>query len=121
MLRGKSDLRSDDLLRRFDWPSPDAAFAGSGLPTYMRDVIGAMGTEERLQLPEWCTGMSALPCGELKQKVRLCVYEGACDGDLPEVHTCTYEIHLPRYSCCEQLRSKLMLAVEHRGDGFHNE
>ena len=37
------------------------------------------------------------------------------------VHTCTGELHLPPYASAEQLRERLLLALEHRGDGFQNE
>ena len=49
------------------------------------------------------------------------LYEGAADLDLPQVHTCTHEVHLPAYSSRETLRAKLLMAVEHRHDGFHIE
>ena len=39
---------------------------------------------------------------------------------LPEVHTCTHELHLPPYNSSEQLLDRLLLALDHRDDGFQN-
>ncbi len=49
------------------------------------------------------------------------LYAEAGENDLPNVHTCTHEVHLPAYRSREQLREKLLKAVEHRHDGFHIE
>ena len=65
--------------------------------------------------------VAALPCGGLKEPIILSLYEDADETDLPNVHTCTHEIHLPPYESREQLRSKLLKAVEHRHDGFQIE
>ena len=74
----------------------------------------------RVQLFEWCTARSALPAAGLKEKIRLRHYDVGT-ANLPEVHTCTSELHLPPYASAEQLRERLLLALEHRGDGFQNE
>ena len=135
MLRGKTEISSIDLLGCFEWPSPDSIAAaqagfeavGSEAPHYLREIIldespdGALTAEQRLNLLEWATALTALPCGGLKEPIKLELYEGATDLDLPQVHTCTHEVHLPAYSCREKLRAKLLMAVEHRHDGFQIE
>mmetsp|Transcript_66378 Transcript_66378/g.110341 ORF Transcript_66378/g.110341 Transcript_66378/m.110341 type:complete len:96 (-) Transcript_66378:9-296(-) len=76
----------------------------------------------RLRLLQWCTALSALPVGGLREnKIRLRLYEGADDSTLPETHTCTHELHLPDYSSFELLRDKLLLALSHINDGFWKE
>ena len=47
---------------------------------------------------------AALPCGGLKEKLALRLWEQADEDDLPTVHTCTSEVHLPAYASREQLR-----------------
>lgn len=76
----------------------------------------------RLQLLQWTTALSALPLGGLRgNPIKLRLYPVVGDGVLPETHTCTHELHLPAYSTKSLLRSKLLLALAHRNDGFQNE
>ena len=117
MLRGNMDLSSEDLLGCIDWPAASTDF-GNLLPGYLREVILDASADQRLHFLEWCTGMSALPCGGLKQQIRLRVWEDGADDDLPVVHTCTFEVHLPLYSTREQLRTKLVRAIDDRHAGF---
>ena len=91
---------------------------------YLRMIIEdvspetGLSSEQRLHLLEWATALTALPCGGLKEPILLRLDADADDNDLPNVHTCTHEVHLPAYSSREQLRQKLLKAVEHRHDGF---
>ena len=130
MSQGKASLSTAELLGCFDWPFAASAAAGFGeaelrcdTPAHLRAVLG---DEERfpealrVQLFEWCTARSALPAAGLKEKIRLRHYDVGT-ANLPEVHTCTSELHLPPYASAEQLRGRLLLALEHRGDGFQNE
>jgi len=77
----------------------------------------------RLQLLTWCTALTALPVGGLREnKIRLRLYgPEEDDRTLPETHTCTRELHLPNYTSAATLRSKLLLALEHATDGFQKE
>ena len=130
MSQGKASLSTAELLRCFDWPFAASAAAGFGegehrcdTPAHLRAVLGdEQGFPEalRVQLFEWCTARSALPAAGLKEKIRLRHYDVGT-ANLPEVHTCTSELHLPPYASAEQLRERLLLALEHRGDGFQNE
>ena len=135
MLHGNTELSREQLLGCFAWPDASVsaeakagfAAAGSEAPRYLREIIldespeTGLGSLERLHLLEWSTALTALPCGGLKDPITLKLYEGADEHDLPNVHTCTHEIHLPSYTSREQLRRKLLLAVEHRHDGFNIE
>ena len=131
MSQGKASLSTAELLDCFDWPFAASAAAGFGegehrcdTPAHLRAVLGdEEGFPEalRVQLFEWCTARSALPAAGLKEKIRLRHYDTTCSSHLPEVHTCTSELHLPPYASAEQLRERLLLALEHRGDGFQNE
>ena len=130
MSQGKAGLSTAELLGCFDWPFAASAAAGFGegehrcdTPAHLRAVLGdeaAFPEALRVQLFEWCTARSALPAAGLKEKIRLRHYDVGT-ANLPEVHTCTGELHLPPYASAEQLRERLLLALEHRGDGFQNE
>ena len=97
------------------------------LPRYLRELIldespeTGIGEDERLHVLEWATALASLPCGGLKDPITLKLWEGRDDNDLPNVHTCTAEVHLPAYSSRSVLRAKLRQAVEHRHDGFNIE
>jgi hypothetical protein len=135
MMRGKTEMSSADLLDCFEWPAPDSMGAaqagfesvGSEVPRFLREIVEdesddtALTAEQRLAVLEWCTALTALPCGGLKQKIKLELWEEGEENDLPSVHTCTHEVHLPAYRSRETLRAKLLMAVEHRHDGFQME
>ena len=53
--------------------------------------------------------------------VRRLYGQEADDATLPEIHTCTRELHLPNYSNARVLKTKLLLALEHATDGFQKE
>ena len=94
---------------------------------YLRELIvdesaeTGIGGEQRLHVLEWATALTALPCGGLKDPITIKLWEDGDDNDLPSVHTCTHEVHLPAYSSREKLREKIMMAIAHRHDGFHIE
>jgi len=81
-----------------------------------------LGAERRICLLQWATALGALPAAGLAadRKIRLKLYEGVGDETLPEVHTCSRELHLPPYASAQQLREKLLLALDHLADGFQN-
>ena len=111
------------------WAEAGFAEVGSDVPRYLRELVEdespetGLSSETRLHLLEWSTALTALPCGGLKpdDKIKLRLWADADENDLPNVHTCTHEVHLPPYVSREQLQAKLLLAVEHRHDGFHIE
>jgi len=137
MMRGNTALSAEELLACFQWPDTHAsahveeqagfAAVGSKVPAFLREIIldecfeSGLSTDQRLHLLEWATALTALPCSGLKDPITLKLYAEADENDLPNVHTCTHEVHLPAYRSRAQLREKLLKAVEHRHDGFQIE
>ena len=54
-----------------------------------------------------------------RDKIRLRHHDVAT-SILPECHTCTHELHLAPYTSTAQLLDRLLLALDHRNDGFQN-
>ena len=132
MMRGKLELSQQDLIDCFQLPdapsreAEDAGFdeVGSQVPKFFRAILedsspttGLNGTQ-RLEILEWATALTALPCSGLKDKIKLKFYEAEEGFPLPMNHTCTHEVHICDYPSREMLQAKLLQAVEHRGDGF---
>lgn len=125
LLRGKVEVGPKELIACFDLPpSLRFAYAPKGVlssaPRFLKEAIeGELTANERLDLLEWATALRALPTNGLHAQIKLKPYHDATDADLPMVHTCTYEVHLPPYSSRDILIEKLRLAIAHRHDGFH--
>ena len=66
----------------------------------------------------WVTGRCAVPLGGLEVKIELRAEEGDASR-LPRVATCFNQLYLPPYTGVEMLRQRLLLALDHRDDGFH--
>ena len=56
--------------------------------------------------------------GGLQEPIKLRLFPDADEHTLPEAHTCTHELHIPDYSSREVLQQKLLMALDHRDDGF---
>mmetsp|Transcript_50447 Transcript_50447/g.139696 ORF Transcript_50447/g.139696 Transcript_50447/m.139696 type:complete len:160 (-) Transcript_50447:100-579(-) len=134
MLCGRRTLSSQELLECFALPSSSDAEAaaagfdavGSAVPAFFEAALrddSLFDEAHRLQLLTWCTALTALPVGGLREnKIRLRLYGPDIDDHtLPETHTCTRELHLPNYSSAATLKDKLLLAVQHVADGFQKE
>ena len=128
MLHGKHEyLTSQDIVESIIWP--DAAteshlYGRAKVLVYLRELLESeidFDSDCRMSFLQWCTGLVAIPCNGLRQKISLRVYQGATNGSLPVVQTCTREILLPPYSSKEQLKQKLLLAIQHCNDGFQLE
>ena len=127
-------LSAAELLDCFVLPSTseaEALAAGfsvveSSVPNYFEALLrddSCLDEARRLQLLTWCTALTALPVGGLREnKIRLRLY-GPDEDDvtLPETHTCTRELHLPNYSSADTLGKKLLLALDHAADGFQKQ
>lgn len=135
LLQGKQTLTTAELLECFVLPcswseeeSVTSGFADAGA-TVHELFVELLQDEEtfdetrRFAMLRWATALHALPVGGLKdEKVRLRLFgPEPDDSTLPEVHTCTRELHLPNYSSLEVLREKVVLALEHAEDGFGKE
>lgn len=132
--QGQADLNADELLSCFALPSSSqeeaiaAGFDEAGarvaddFEELLRDGLLLDGAQ-RIALLRWCTSLTVLPLGGLREhKIRLRLYGPEPDDcSLPETHTCTRELHLPNYSGPSVLCTKLLLALEHADDGFHKE
>jgi len=131
MLRGKVALTAQDLSECFDWPwaseeaELESGFGESAVPRWLEELLldeGHFDEARRLQLLQWTTALCALPLGGLgDNKIQLRLYRDAEEGTLPETHTCTHELHIPDYPSREVLREKLLVALEHRDDGFQKD
>jgi len=134
VLQGSQTLSASELLGCFVLPRESAEEeaaagfldAGSEVPLYFESLLldeTTFGENERLALLQWCTALSALPIGGLREgKIALRLYGPEVDDStLPETHTCTRELHLPNYPSAAILGEKLTLALQHIGDGFHKE
>lgn len=131
MLQGQGHLTAEELLACFAMPSASedeaaaAGFDGVGsrvaddFETLLKDP-DIMDASRRIALFRWCTALTVLPFGGLRDhKIRLRLYGSEPDdATLPEIHTCTRELHLPNYSGVRVLTVKLLLALEHATDGF---
>jgi hypothetical protein len=104
----------------------EAGFASAGadhVPTIFVELLqdaSVFDEPRRFAMLRWCTALHALPVGGLKdEKIKLRLYGDEPDDEsLPECHTCTRELHLPRYTSAGVLREKLLLALDHEDDGF---
>jgi len=89
---------------------------------------GAFPPGRRQQFLEWATGRSVVPALGLGStangKIKLRWDEAVQVGDdeskwrLPQPRTCFHEVRLPNYSDMDVLLKKLLLAIDHRDDGF---
>ena len=103
----------------------EAAAAGfppsSAVPALFRELIAddvVFDEARRLQLLTWATALVALPGGGLQEPIKIRLFPDADEHTLPEAHTCTHELHIPDYSSREVLQQKLLMALDHRDDGF---
>lgn len=129
MVRGRVSFSPEELIECFQWPDPAAAaksfVLASGL---LRDVLSdaeAINEGQRLALLQWATGLNALPKGGLKDQaaglIKLQPYPDAGEATLPEVHTCTRDMHLPPYTHRHQITDRLHKLLEHSDGGFNKE
>jgi hypothetical protein len=105
MLQGQNHLTADELLSCFQLPSSseeEAMRAGfdavgsrvaSDFEALLRDG-DVLGASARLKLLRWCTALTVLTFGGLRDnKIRLRLYGVEVDNEtLPETHTCTREV-----------------------------
>ena len=74
---------------------------------------------------QWATGLNALPKGGLVNQaaglIKLLPYPHASEATLPEVHTCTRDLHLPPYSHRHVVADRLHTLLAHSDGGFNKE
>ena len=97
--------------------APTTAEQGSDVDERFWAVLESLSDEHKAKLLQFCTGLSRLPpggFGSLQPAFTLTVLGDAAlaSGQLPTSHTCVNQLQLPPFETEEQMRSKLMLAVD---------
>ncbi|OHT14101.1 ubiquitin-protein ligase [Tritrichomonas foetus] len=80
------------------------------------EVFWELSSDEKLKFLKFTTGADRAPFGGLG-KIRIKFRKGGKHDKLPVAHTCFNMLFLPRYRSREELREKLLLALEY-SEGF---
>ncbi|KAM4572593.1 NEDD4-like E3 ubiquitin-protein ligase WWP2 isoform 2-T2 [Odontesthes bonariensis] len=89
-------------------------------------VVKEMDNEKRIRLLQFVTGTCRLPVGGFTELIgsngpqKFCIDKVGKETWLPRSHTCFNRLDLPPYRSLEQLREKLMFAIEET-EGFGQE
>ncbi|XP_061878327.1 NEDD4-like E3 ubiquitin-protein ligase WWP2 isoform X2 [Entelurus aequoreus] len=89
-------------------------------------VVKEMDNEKRIRLLQFVTGTCRLPVGGFSELIgsngpqKFCIDKVGKETWLPRSHTCFNRLDLPPYRSVEQLREKLMFAIEET-EGFGQE
>ncbi|KAG7281548.1 hypothetical protein CRUP_007582, partial [Coryphaenoides rupestris] len=89
-------------------------------------VVKEMDNEKRIRLLQFVTGTCRLPVGGFAELIgsngpqKFCIDKVGKDTWLPRSHTCFNRLDLPPYRSLEQLREKMMFAIEET-EGFGQE
>uniref|UniRef100_A0A674MDJ9 HECT-type E3 ubiquitin transferase n=1 Tax=Takifugu rubripes TaxID=31033 RepID=A0A674MDJ9_TAKRU len=89
-------------------------------------VVKEMDNEKRIRLLQFVTGTCRLPVGGFSELIgsngpqKFCIDKVGKETWLPRSHTCFNRLDLPPYRSLEQLREKLMFAIEET-EGFGQE
>ncbi|XP_073327684.1 NEDD4-like E3 ubiquitin-protein ligase WWP2 isoform X2 [Pagrus major] len=89
-------------------------------------VVKEMDNEKRIRLLQFVTGTCRLPVGGFNELIgsngpqKFCIDKVGKETWLPRSHTCFNRLDLPPYRSLEQLREKLLFAIEET-EGFGQE
>uniref|UniRef100_A0A8C7SPL9 E3 ubiquitin-protein ligase n=1 Tax=Oncorhynchus mykiss TaxID=8022 RepID=A0A8C7SPL9_ONCMY len=89
-------------------------------------VVKEMDNEKRIRLLQFVTGTCRLPVGGFAELIgsngpqKFCIDKVGKETWLPRSHTCFNRLDLPPYKSLEQLREKLLFAIEET-EGFGQE
>ncbi|XP_034031594.1 NEDD4-like E3 ubiquitin-protein ligase WWP2 isoform X3 [Thalassophryne amazonica] len=89
-------------------------------------VVKEMDNEKRIRLLQFVTGTCRLPVGGFAELIgsngpqKFCIDKVGKEAWLPRSHTCFNRLDLPPYRSLEQLREKLLFAIEET-EGFGQE
>ncbi|XP_053305483.1 NEDD4-like E3 ubiquitin-protein ligase WWP2 isoform X1 [Spea bombifrons] len=89
-------------------------------------VVKEMDNEKRIRLLQFVTGTCRLPVGGFTELIgsngpqKFCIDKVGKDTWLPRSHTCFNRLDLPPYKSYEQLKEKLLFAIEET-EGFGQE
>lgn len=114
---GEPEMDLDDMeantVMPFDFPVT--------LRNMLFNVLRGFPDETRRRFLAWVTGSSQSPFGGFAnlrpQKFNL-FFSHASTDHLPEAHTCFNRIDLPNYVSAEQMREKLLIAIDHFENGL---
>ncbi|MCJ8734539.1 hypothetical protein PDJAM_G00236330 [Pangasius djambal] len=90
------------------------------------EVVKEMDNEKRIRLLQFVTGTCRLPVGGFSELIgsngpqKFCIDKVGKETWLPRSHTCFNRLDLPPYKNLEQLREKLLFAIEET-EGFGQE
>ncbi|KAG9338101.1 hypothetical protein JZ751_027072 [Albula glossodonta] len=90
------------------------------------EVVKEMDSEKRIRLLQFVTGTCRLPVGGFAELIgsngpqKFCIDKVGKETWLPRSHTCFNRLDLPPYRSLEQLREKLLFAIEET-EGFGQE
>lgn len=89
-------------------------------------VVKEMDNEKRIRLLQFVTGTCRLPVGGFAELIgsngpqKFCIDRVGKETWLPRSHTCFNRLDLPPYKSYEQLKEKLLYAIEET-EGFGQE
>ncbi|XP_018113416.1 NEDD4-like E3 ubiquitin-protein ligase WWP2 isoform X3 [Xenopus laevis] len=98
----------------------------SKLAQWFWQVVKEMDNEKRIRLLQFVTGTCRLPVGGFVELIgsngpqKFCIDRVGKDTWLPRSHTCFNRLDLPPYKSYEQLKEKLLFAIEET-EGFGQE
>ncbi|XP_010140396.1 PREDICTED: NEDD4-like E3 ubiquitin-protein ligase WWP2, partial [Buceros rhinoceros silvestris] len=90
------------------------------------EVVKEMDNEKRIRLLQFVTGTCRLPVGGFAELIgsngpqKFCIDKVGKETWLPRSHTCFNRLDLPPYKSYEQLKEKLLYAIEET-EGFGQE
>lgn len=104
-----------------EWRRHSDSQRGGQVNEWFWQFVQKLDAERRCMLLQFATGSSRLPPGgfaDLEPRFNIIISEADSDEHLPHAHTCVNQLVLPKYSCYERLRDKLLLAISTEGLGF---
>ncbi|KAM7539473.1 hypothetical protein Aperf_G00000055181 [Anoplocephala perfoliata] len=112
------DWRANTVYRRYT--------PGSKQVVWFWQFVQSLDKEKRARLLQFITGTCHIPLGGFAElmgsngRQLFCIERTGTEAWLPRSHTCFNRLDLPPYSSFEQLREKLLLAIEET-EGFGQE
>merc|ERR1712046_430282 len=85
--------------------------------TWFWETLEGFDNVKRARLLSWCRGCSALPPTGFDELSFILRRDSGANARLPVAHTCEFSVDMPEYSSIEELRGKLLRAIEE--EAFH--
>lgn len=121
LLKGNTLVTPEEFLSSIEYKSSGSTRTIEVF-AHFRKAISELTNEQVTKLVLFTTGRSKLPFGGLLylSKPITVVCNGKDETALPSASTCFHFLHLPDYTSAEQVRGKLLLAIE-EGMEFHKQ